>query len=259
MIQVSGVYHHFGLRPILQDVSFSVEAGRTLAIIGPNGMGKTTLLNIMAGVSSPAEGTILINGRLRRSTVEDELAIRQKTLFLPAELWIPSGITGRNLVLGVGEVWGVPARRLFEHAERLLKVFQLDKIADSAVSGYSTGQKKKVGLCSALISEASILLLDEPFSGGLDPAGLTAIKQILKQLTSHQDRTVVLTSPVPELVEEVADDVLILDEGRVLKYASVADVIKDAGATTLDEALRKLIFPETESQLRDYFVQESIT
>jgi len=168
MIQVSGVYHHFGLRPILHDISFSVEAGRTLAIIGPNGMGKTTLLNIMAGVASPAEGTVLINGRQRRSTVEDELAIRQKTLFLPPDLWFPSGITGRNLVLGVGEVWGVPARRLFEHAERLLKVFQLDRIADSAVSGYSTGQKKKVGLCSALISEASILLLDEPFSGGLD-------------------------------------------------------------------------------------------
>lgn len=258
MIQVSGVFHHFGLRPVLQDVSFTVEAGRTLAIIGPNGMGKTTLLNIMAGASSPVEGTVLINGRQRRSTVEDELTIRQKTLFLPAEIWFPNGVTGRNLVLGVGEVWGVPTRRLFEHAERLLKVFQLEKIADSAVSGYSTGQKKKIGLCSALISEASILLLDEPFSGGLDPAGLTAIKQILKHLTSRQDRTVVLTSPVPELVEEVADEVLILDEGRVLKHATVVDVIKDAGATTLDEALRKLIFPETESQLRDYFVQERI-
>lgn len=258
MIEISGVFHHYGLRPILQDISFSVPAGQTLAIIGPNGMGKTTLLNIMAGVCSPAEGEVFINGFRRRSTVADEIAIRQQTMFLPAEPWFPPRVTGRNLVLGAGETWGVPPRRLFEHAERLLRLFQLDRIADSDVSGYSTGQKKKIGLCSALVSEASILLLDEPFSGGLDPAGLTAIKQILSHLTSRKDRTVVLTSPVPELVEEVADDVLILDEGRVLKHASVVDVIRDAEARNLDEALRKLIFPETEGELHDYFVEEQI-
>ncbi len=73
---------------------------------------------------------------------------------------------------------------MFDHTKRLLHVFQLDKIADSDISGYSTGQRKKIGLCSALVTEASILLLDEPFSGGLDPAGPTAMKQILKHMTS---------------------------------------------------------------------------
>ena len=256
MIQVSGVFHHFGLRPVLIDVNLTVESGRTLAIIGPNGMGKTTLLNIMAGVLSPAEGMVWINGLQRRSSAEYELLIRKRTMYLPAEIWIPHGITGRDLVLGVGETWGVDNRRLFDHTDRLLKVFQMDRIADAAVSGYSSGQKKKIGLCAALVSDASILLLDEPFSGGLDPAGLTAMKEILKHLTSCQDRTVVLTSPVPELVEEVADDVLILDGGRVLKHAPVRDVIRDSGAVTLNEALRKLIFPETEGELQEYFLQE---
>lgn len=257
MIEVSNVFHHYGLRPILQDINFMVEAGQTLAIIGPNGTGKTTLLDLMSGFASPAEGTVSINGRVRRSSVENELAIRQETVFLPAEPWFPKNITGRDFLLGVGELWSVPVRRLFAHTDRLLSVFQLDAIADSDISAYSTGQRKKIGLCSALICEASILLLDEPFSGGLDPAGLTAMKQILKYLTERQDRTVVLTSPVPELVEEVADEVLILNEGTILKHDTVENVKREAEAPTLDEALRKLIFPETEHELQDYFAYET--
>lgn len=258
MIQVSDVFHHYGLQPILQDISFKVEAGQTLAIIGPNGTGKTTLLDLIAGLASPAGGTVSINGHVRRSTVEDELAIRRQTVFLPAEPWFPKGITGRDFILGVGEAWGVPIRRLFDHADRLLSVFQMESIADSVISGYSTGQRKKIGLCSALITDTSVLLLDEPFSGGLDPAGITAMKQILKHLTEREDRTVVLTSPVPELVAEVADEVLILNEGTILKHDSVANVIKEAGAATLDEALRILIFPETQAELQQYFAQEVV-
>lgn len=256
MIQVTDVFHHYGLRPVLSDITFEVKAGQTLAIIGPNGTGKTTLLDLIAGLASPAEGHISIAGRVRRSTVENELAIRRQTVFLPAESWFPPDITGREFVLGVGEIWGVPTRRLFEHVDRLLSVFQLTSMADSSVTSFSTGQKKKIGLCSALVTEASVLLLDEPFSGGLDLAGLTAMKQILKHLTERQDRTVVLTSPVPELVEEVADDVLILNEGTILKHDSVKNVMQEANADTLDEALRKLIFPETEAELQDYFAHE---
>jgi ABC-2 type transport system ATP-binding protein len=256
MIRVSDVFHHYGLRPVLHDVTFDVAAGQTLAIIGPNGTGKTTLLDLLAGLASPTEGMIAIDGQVRRSTVENELAIRQKTVFLPADSWFPADLTGRDFLLGAGESWGVPVRRLFEHADRLLSVFQMNAIADSAISGYSTGQRKKIGLCSALITEASILLLDEPFSGGLDPAGLTAMKHILKHLTERQDRTVVLTSPVPELVEEVADEVLILNEGTVLKHDTVENIKAEAGVTTLDAALRKLIFPETEAELHDYFSHE---
>lgn len=256
MIEVSGVHHHYGLRPTLSDVSFSVSAGQTLAIIGPNGSGKTTVLNLVAGLMSPAEGTVSIGGRVRRSSVDDELAIRRQALFLPDDCWFPPDVTGRQFLLGVGEIYGIPSRRLFDHVDRLLSLFRLDQLGDADISGYSTGQKKKIGLCSALVTEVEVLLLDEPFSGGLDPAGITAMKQILKHFTARQDRTVVLTSPVPELVEEVADEVLILETGKVLKHDSVANVCREAGAATLDEALRKLIFPETESELQEYFEAE---
>lgn len=257
MIEVAGIFHHYGVRPVLDDVSFSVEAGQTLAIIGPNGSGKTTLLNLLGGVDSPSEGTVRINGILRRGSVEEELAIRRQTVFLPDECWLPD-TTGRLFLLGTGEVYGVPSRTLFEHVDQLLKVFQLDALGDAAMSSYSTGQKKKIALCSALVSEASVVLLDEPFSGGLDPAGITAMKQILKYLTSREDRTVVLTSPVPELVEEVADAVLILSEGQILRCDSIESLKAESNTNTLDDALRKLIFPETQADLEAYFSREAL-
>ncbi len=79
MIDVLSVTHHYGLEPILKDITFRVERGRTLAILGPNGMGKTTLLNLLAGLITPAFGSIAIDGRVRRSSVENELAIRAHT------------------------------------------------------------------------------------------------------------------------------------------------------------------------------------
>lgn len=256
MIAVQQVFHHYGLRPTLDGVTFSVERGRTLAIVGPNGSGKTTLMELLAGLTSPAEGSVSIDDRIRRSSVENELAIRRKTFFLPASPWFPKNITGRQLLMAVGEAWGISVRRCFEHIGRLMTVFQLDEIADSDVSGYSTGQRKKLSLCSALISECPVLLLDEPFSGGLDPAGITAMKQILQHLTQQEDRTVVMTSPVPELVEEVADKVLILKDGQIAEHASVKDLIAQTNARSLDEALRQLIFPETQDELRNYFERE---
>ena len=259
MISVENVGHHFGVRPVLQDVCFSVPQWKTLAIIGPNGTGKTTLLNIVAGLFASEAGTVSIGGHTRRSTLEEELAVRQQTFFLPAELWFPKGVTVRQYLLSVGELWGRDPLRLFEHADRLLKLFQLEELSNGEISAGSTGQQKKVALCSALIAETPVLLLDEPFSGGLDPAGLTAMKQVLKHLTNRDDRTVVISSPVPELVEEVADDVLILKDGLVLRHASVSDIKAESECSTLAEALSQLVFPETAADLAAYFQQEATT
>jgi ABC-type nitrate/sulfonate/bicarbonate transport system ATPase subunit len=96
MIEVSHISHHYGVKPVLQDVTLSVGAGELVALMGPNGMGKSTLMAIMAGVLWPLKGYVEIDGKRRRSNEENELAIRQKVVYLTAEPWLPSLRTGRQ-------------------------------------------------------------------------------------------------------------------------------------------------------------------
>ena len=94
-------------------------------------------------------------------------------------------------------------------------MFDLVEQGDWAISSYSNGQQKKIAIASALVTEAPVLLLDEPFAGGLDPAGILALKRVLQRLAARDDMTVVLTTPVPELMEEIAERILVIREGQI--------------------------------------------
>lgn len=258
MIEVVHVSHHFGLRPVLRDVSLRVETGELVALMGPNGMGKTTLLSVMAGAVLPLRGHAAVDGVRRRESEDGELAIRRKTVFLPAEPWLPNDRTGREWVLAVGRLWGVEDDRLMDHSARLLDLFDLGRQADQPIRAYSSGQKKKIALCGTLVTDASILLLDEPFAGGLDPSGILALKRILRRHADRDDATVVMATPVPELVEELADRVAVLREGQLVAYDSVENLKRLAGgAAALDVAYERLVNPRTADKLERYFKGEA--
>ena len=256
MIDVVGVTHHYGVRPVLRDVSLQVYAGEVLALMGPNGMGKSTLMGVMAGLLWPVEGHVSIGGRRRRVDEATELAIRQDVVHLAAEPWVPSLMTGRAWVLATGRAHAVPDRRLLPHAERLIDVFNLSEQAEGNVGRYSSGQKKKVALCAALVTDAPVLLLDEPFAGGLDPSGILTLKAILQRHAADRDRTVVMATPVPELVEEVADRVAVIADGRLAALATPDELRRQAGAATLAEAYERLVHPDTLAKLDRYFAAE---
>ena len=181
-------------------------------------MGKSTLLGVMAGVLSPQQGTVMIDGKRRRGSEEEELAIRKMTVYLPDQPWLPANRTGREFLLAVGRLYEIEEERLIDHTEQLLELFDLAEKADSPIRSYSAGQKKKIALCSALVAEAPILLLDEPFSGGLDPVGHSDLEADDPASRRSKKATIVLTSPVPELVEEIATRVVVLRNGEILAF-----------------------------------------
>jgi ABC-type multidrug transport system ATPase subunit len=222
-------------------------------------MGKSTLLAVMGGVLAPQRGTVVVDGLVRRKSAEEELEIRRRAVFLPDKPWLPSQRTGREFLLGVGRLYDIADERLMEHVQRLLELFELPDKADSPIHSYSAGQQKKVALASALVSECPILFLDEPFSGGLDPSGLLALKRVLRQRVERRKATVVLTSPVPELVEEVADRVVILKDGEILAFDTV-EGLRRAMRTQgpLGVVLERLMFPETVRNLQQYFEEFSL-
>ncbi len=166
MIEVVGVTHHYGIRPVLRDVSIEVVPGELVALMGPNGMGKSTLLGVMAGTLSPQRGYVEIDGLRRKSSEADELAIRKKVVYMPDHPWLPASRTGREFLVAVGKLYEIEDFRLFDHVDRLLSLFDLTEKGDAPIASYSTGQQKKISLAAALVTEAPVMLLDEPFRGG---------------------------------------------------------------------------------------------
>ena len=196
MINVVDVSHHYGLRPVLSHVNLNVPTGQLIAVMGPNGVGKSTLLGIMAGLIAPAKGHVEINGLRRRASEEVELQIRKQMAFLPDHPWLPEFMTVREWMLAVGQLYDIDADRLMDHIDRLLDLFQLAEKGEAPIRTCSNGQKKKVAICGTLVTEAPTLILDEPFTGGLDPSAIMALRRVLQHLADKSEATVVMASRV---------------------------------------------------------------
>ena len=253
-IRVQDVTHHYGIRPVLRNVSLHVSRGELVALMGPNGVGKSTLLAMAAGLLSPLKGSVEIEGLRRRSDAATERQIRQRVAYLPAETWLPSTRTGREYLLAIGELYGVDADRLMDHIDRLLRLFHLESQADMPMRGYSTGQRRKIAIAGVLVSEAPVMLLDEPFSGGLDPSALMALRRVLEQLAKREDVTVLLATPVPELVEHFADRVAVMRDGAIVAYDTPDGLRHRFGRDgPLLEVLDAMMHPEGRTSIEAYF------
>lgn len=254
MIDVVNCTQHYGVRPVLRDITLHIERGEIVALMGPNGMGKSTLMAVMAGVLPPARGYVEIDGRRRRRTIEEEATVRKMVAYLPADSWLPAQLSGREWLLAVGRLYEHDDLHLMEHAEQLVGLFALADIIDSKLSSWSSGQRKKVALAAALITEAPVLLLDEPFAGGLDPSGILALKRVLRRLRDEKHATIVFATPVPEVVEELADRVAFLRDGKIVAFDSVDGLRRATGCPgKLDELYARLVSPDQDANIDRYF------
>lgn len=104
MIELVQISQHYGVRPVLREIDLRIERGELVVIVGPNGMVKSTLLAVIAGILTPQHGSVIIDGLRRKSSVEDELRIRKQLIYLPDHPWLPSMRTGREFLLAVGRL-----------------------------------------------------------------------------------------------------------------------------------------------------------
>jgi ABC-type multidrug transport system ATPase subunit len=254
MINVVDVSHHYGLKPVLSHINLHVPAGQLVALMGPNGVGKSTLLGVIAGLIAPARGHVEVNGQRRRASEQIELQIRKQLAFLPDHPWLPDFMTAREWLLAVGQLYDIEADRLMDHINRLLDLFQLAEKGEAPIRTCSNGQKKKIALCGALITEAPVLVLDEPFTGGLDPSAILALRRVLKHLADRTDVTVVMASQIPEMVEHLADRIAILSGTHVIAYDTMDGLRAKTGCPgSLPEVFEKLVHPQTLEHIENYF------
>ncbi|HEV7965550.1 MAG TPA: ATP-binding cassette domain-containing protein [Actinoplanes sp.] len=214
-IVVSGLTKQYRGVTAVHDLSFTVEPGRVTGFLGPNGAGKTTTLRMLLNLVMPGAGTATIGGR-RYADLEEPSRVVGAVLEASAA---HKGRTGRNHLRACCLTVGLPLAR----ADEVLDLVGLTPAADRKFKGYSLGMRQRLGIAAAMLGDPGVLILDEP-ANGLDPEGIRWMRELLQGLAA-QGRTVLVSSHLLSEMQALADDVVIVAAGRLVRQGSVTDVL----------------------------------
>ena len=222
-IAVDALTKNFGSICAVDNVSFDVTPGRVAGFIGPNGSGKTTTLRMLLGLVTPTSGEARIGGR-RFADLEDPA--REVGAVLEARAFHP-GRTARDHLRVIATEARISRRRVDE----VLELVGLEAAANRRAGTFSLGMGQRLSLAAALLGDPGVLILDEP-TNGLDPAGIRWLREFLRDLAA-EGRTILVSSHALSEIQQTADEVLILDAGRLLSHRPMADIgsLEDAFLT----------------------------
>lgn len=227
MIRFEGVRKQYGRQVAVDGLSLDVARGTALALLGPNGSGKTTSLKTAAGLVRPSAGRVLVG---EPPLDARHAAARRVTSFLPQKVAFPDALTGAEVARFYGALRDIEPARVVE----ALRAVSLNGARDRAVGTYSGGMVQRLGLAVALLPDAPLMLLDEP-TASLDPDGLCAFYEVVDR-HKRDGRTLVFTSHQLGDVERLADRVAILVHGRLvadLTQEDLAQRLADRGVMRL--------------------------
>ena len=232
-ITVRGLRKSFGAKEAVAGIDLEITSGSLAGLVGPNGAGKTTSLSMMTGLLRPDAGQVLVNGL---DVWADPPAAKAIIGVVPAEARLFERLSGEELLEYAGRLRGLPVGEVRSRAAQLLDVLDLTADARRLVADYSTGMRKKAALGCALIHNPSVLFLDEPLEG-VDPISADVIRRLLTRFVGSGS-TVLFSSHVMELVEQVCDHVSIIDQGRIVVTGTTEQV---RGGKTLQQAFIDLV------------------
>ena len=236
-LELIGLGKTFGDEKAVDHLSLSVPQGSFFGMLGPNGAGKTTSLSMAVGLLRPDSGTAKIFGV---DVWAEPVKAKALVGVLPDGLGMPERLTGREVLTYLGLLRGLPAAEVDARSTELLEVLELDHEDDKQVIGYSTGMRKKLGLAIALLHAPRLLVLDEPFEA-VDPVSAATIRTILNRFIAGGG-SVVMSSHVMALVEQLCDRVAVVSGGKVVAAGTVSEV--QAGCS-LEDAFVSLVGAST--------------
>jgi heme ABC exporter ATP-binding subunit CcmA len=205
-VAIDNVWKFYSDFPALRDISFNVERGSCLALLGRNGAGKTTLLKILAGLSKPGKGSVTILGEDARSQ-----ATRYRTGVLGHGIGVYDELSAFENLRLFATMYGVP--RPVEVAEEWLERAGLDRVRDGLVREFSRGMRQRLAVARAFLHNPSLLLLDEPFTA-LDDRAIAVLQQLLNKARS-EGRTIIMSTHQLREALELASDVALIARGRL--------------------------------------------
>ena len=218
-IQVRGLQKSYKQLQVLKNVDFEVEKGSIFALLGSNGAGKTTIVKILTTLLKPDGGTVIVNGNDVTLSPDN---VRQSISLTGQFAAVDEILTGRENLIMIARLRHLDHPR--QVADDLLKRFGLSDAADRRVSAYSGGMRRRLDIAMSLIGKPQLIFLDEPTTG-LDPEARIEVWKTIKELADN-GTTVFLTTQYLEEAEQLADQIAILHEGRIIVSGTLKDLKK---------------------------------
>jgi ABC-2 type transport system ATP-binding protein len=215
-------------KPAVDGVSFTVPPGTVLGLLGPNGAGKTTTVRMMTTLTEPTSGTAKVAGY----DVRREPDMVRRSMGLTGQVaTVDELLTGRENIRMIGGLYGIRRKALTQLGDQLLEQFSIADAADRPVKSYSGGMRRRLDLAVSLLASPPVLFLDEPTTG-LDPRSRTELWEVLRGLVDG-GTTLLLTTQYLEEADQLADNIVVMDKGRVIAEGTPLELKQQAGNASL--------------------------
>ena len=234
VLKVRGLCKSFDGTVAVDDLNFEIQPGEILGLLGVNGAGKTTAINMILGLTTPTAGSIEVFGMdLRKHRIE----ILRRANFSSAYAALPSNLLVWQNLAVFGRIYGV--KDLRRRSEELLELFEIAHLRDSVTGHLSAGETTRLSLCKAFLNRPELLMLDEP-TASLDPDIADKVRKILRRVQQENGMAVLYTSHNMRDVEEVCDRVLFIHRGRILATGTPAEVLARSNEASLESLFIRL-------------------
>ncbi|OGH55852.1 MAG: hypothetical protein A3G34_00335 [Candidatus Lindowbacteria bacterium RIFCSPLOWO2_12_FULL_62_27] len=231
-LELRNLTKRFNRLTAVDRLNLAVNRGEVYALLGPNGAGKTTTLRMIAGLTPPTSGDILVDGRNLR---DHPTEIKSDFFFIPDRPYLYDKLTGREYLEFLINIYG---RGRIDAVAGLFREFEIDARLDHLVESYSHGMRQKLLLSAAFMLDPAMLIIDEPLVG-LDPKSMVVLRRKIANFAGD-NRVAFISTHQLSMAESVATRIGILHHGRLLAEGSVPEIRDRARSGTLEEAFLSL-------------------
>ncbi|WP_027376784.1 ABC transporter ATP-binding protein [Kaistella palustris] len=228
MIEVKNLTKKFDRFTALDDINLSFTQGHSVALIGPNGCGKTTLIKCILGLNVVENGDILVGDK----SVKEDYRYRENIGYMPQIGRYPENMTIGQTIKMIRDTRKIPQTQL---DTELLESFELEKMYSKKMGNLSGGTTQKVSAVLAFMFDPQIIILDEP-TAGLDPLASEILKnKIIKE--KNRGKLIIITSHLLSELDDIVSEIVFINEGKVLIHQSVADLMAETGAAKISDSI----------------------
>lgn len=249
IISIKDLRVSYGQHEVLKGINLEVHRGQIIGYIGTNGAGKSTTVKTILGLVPKYSGEIKIFGKdIKESGIE----YKKRIGYIPEVPDIYDNLTAQEYLTFMGEIYGLDYDKADQKAQKLMKLFQIEKSYNSRISSFSKGMKQKVLIIASLIHNPDILFLDEPLSG-LDANSVMIFKEILAEL-ANQGKTIFYSSHIMDVVEKISTRIVLINNGNIAADGSFNELKEKSKEGSLEQIFNQLTGFNTYNELAEEFV-----